>query len=419
MDSPIESAASVKIADLDVTLDHPNRLFAPGDTITGSVHGWDPSTGESSLEISLQGRSKTYIQPGNGVVNKDRSLLTYQTTRLEPSDHVGSSIAKFSLTVPLSVEENPSDLAKKINDGRSYWRHSWPKEDPAFESSGGHRLPPSMSVPHREPWRGDPMSAWGHIQYTVTATVSQGEGDQTSKTESYPETVRISGPPVTVEELEPFKGVMRKGMGQLCMDRKKEPKKKTFSWYVRSALKLYPLLWLAPTIKVPRYAVVGDDIKISIQLQPSPAEYRFDLPPISLHRVTARIRDTAGIRGKRTPLGGTFELELPGGPSASKTWTTKHLFNPAEDGRSYQNAPCQVTFQIPRSCIPTFKTYNLYMKWNVAVELVLRGLDQEKMAEVESEIDLVPRLRGITTDEELDEDVVDPEAPGVAHNATL
>lgn len=51
--------------------------------------------------------------------------------------------------------------------------------------------------------------------------------------------------------------------------------------------------------------------------------------------------------------------------------------------------------------------------------MVLRGLDQEKTVEVESEIDLLPRPRGITTDEELNEDVVDPEAPAIAHNPTL
>lgn len=417
MASSIESAALGKIADLDVTLDYPNRVFAPGHTITGSVHGWDPSTSESPLEISLQGRSKSCIQPGDGVVNRDRSLLTYQTTRLEPSDHMGSSVAKFSLTVPLSVEKHPSDPAKKINAGHSYWTYSWP-EDPAFESSGGHPLPPSMSLPRREPWKGDPMAAWGQIQYTVTATVSQGEGDQTSKKESYSEIVRISGHPVTVEELEPFKGVIRKGQGILGMDKKK-PEGKTFFSRVRNAFKSSPRLWLVPIIKVPRNAVVGDDIDISIQLQPSRADFTFDLPPISLHRVTARLCDSTGIRGTRRPFGGTIELLLPGGPSATKIWTTKHLFSPAEDGKSYQDAPCQVTFKIPRSCIPTFKTYNLYMKWNLAVEMVLRGLNQEKITEVKCEIDLIPRLRGITTDEELDEDVVDLEVPGAAQNPPL
>ncbi|OKL61004.1 hypothetical protein UA08_03676 [Talaromyces atroroseus] len=367
MASPIESTASLSV---DVTLDHPNRLFAPGDTITGSVNGW---TGEAYLDVSLQGRSESFIQPGNGGAKKDRSLLIYQTTRFEPSDYVESP--KFSLTIPLSVEKNPADLAKKIHSGRSYWRHSWLEEDDAFESSGGHRLPPSMSVPRRQPSQNDPMAGWCHIQYSVTATISKGKGEgDDDKTSSYPETVRISGPPVTVQELEPFKGVMRKGQRQFCMDRKEPKKQKTFSSRLRSALNIYPLLWLAPTIIVPRNAVIGDDIKISIQLQLSPAEYRFDLPPISLHQVTAQIRDTAGIRGTRSALG--------------------------------------VTPRIPHSCIPTFKTYNLYMKWNVAVQMVLRAMGQEQIEEVECEIDLIPRLRGITTDKTLEEEDVDPEAPG-------
>lgn len=413
-DSSIESAASVNTAGLDVILDHPNRLFMPGDTITGSVHGWDPSTSESSLEISLLGRSKTYIKHEHHSIKKARSLLTYQTTRLEPSDHVGSSIAKFSLRVPQSVETNPSDLAEKINDGHSYWKHSWSGGNPAFKNSGGHRLPPSMSMPHREIVDDSTSSGWGHIQYTVTAAVSQGEGNQTSKTESCPKTVRISGPYVTAEELEQFKGAMLKCTGGLSFDRK-TPNKKTFSWRMRSALKLYPLLWLAPVINVSKTVVVGEDINISIQLQPSRAEHRFDLPPISLRQVTARLRDTAGIRGNRA-----FQLELPGDPSASKTWKTKHRFDPAEGGKSYQNAPCQVTFNVPRSCIPTFKTYNFYMKWNVALELVFKGAGQEKIDEkifkVESEIDVIPRLRGITTNEEPEEDAVDLEAPGGVHN---
>ena len=54
----------------------------------------------------------------------------------------------------------------------------------------------------------------------------------------------------------------------------------------------------------------------------------------------------------------------------------------------------------------------------MAVEMVLRGLNQEKAIEIESEIDLIPRLRGITTDEELEEDVVDSEVPGAAQSPT-
>jgi hypothetical protein len=59
------------------------------------------------------------------------------------------------------------------------------------------------------------------------------------------------------------------------------------------------------------------------------------------------------------------------------------------------------------------------MKWNLAVEMVLRGLNQEMITEVKCEIDLVPRLRGITTDEELEEDVVNLEVQGVAQNPPL
>jgi hypothetical protein len=38
---------------------------------------------------------------------------------------------------------------------------------------------------------------------------------------------------------------------------------------------------------------------------------------------------------------------------------------------------------------------------------------------VKCEIDLVPQLRGIITDEELEDDVVDLEVPGVARNPPL
>lgn len=72
-----------------------------------------------------------------------------------------------------------------------------------------------------------------------------------------------------------------------------------------------------------------------------------------------------------------------------------------------------MTFKIPRSW-PTFKPHNLYINWNIAVGLVLRGLNQEKTIEIESGINLLPRLRGITTDDDFQEDVVDSEVPGAA-----
>ncbi|KAJ5272400.1 hypothetical protein N7478_007525 [Penicillium angulare] len=397
------------MTDLDIAIDYPNRLYAPGDSITGSVHGWDPWTNQGFLEISLQGRSKSYIQPGGGVVNKSRSLLTYQTTRLEASDYVGSTITPFSLTVPLSVETNPSNSAKNINEGRSYWRHSWP-DDPAFECSDVHPLPPSINMPRRAS-RGDPAVAWGTIKFKVTATVFMGDGDQTSKMKSYPEMVRITGPYVTVEDLEANMDVMQLSKGLLGIDQN-PTKRKSFSSRIKSAFKSTQRIWLAPTVKVPIYAVIGEKVEISIQMELSGITPGFEFPLVSLHRVTVRLCDSLGVRGKQTPLGGTHELLLPGAASATKSWTPRHQFTPAGDGKSYSDAPCKVTFEIPRGCVPTFKTYNLFMRWNFLVEMVFRSLDQEKVTEVRCNIDLVPRLRGITVDEDLEgEDFLDLEVP--------
>ena len=39
MDSLAEYAISIGIAELDVNLEYPNRCYAPGDTITGSMRG--------------------------------------------------------------------------------------------------------------------------------------------------------------------------------------------------------------------------------------------------------------------------------------------------------------------------------------------------------------------------------------------
>lgn len=406
MSSPAESVASIGIADLDVNLDHPNRRYAPGDNITGSVCGWKPAKSGDSLVVSLQGRGRSTIAS-----NKCHALLLYQTSRLEASDFTDSQIARFSLSIPTSVEADPSETAKKITDDISFWKLSWPSIDTKFENEGGHRLPPSMTLPRRQTGDSSPVS--GYIKYMVTATASyesQVQGGQVAKKESYPEPVYISGPAVTADEVQRLSEAKQTINGQLFIERKSGPEKKSFRWYVRSKLHYYPMVFLAPEVKIPRQAIIGEDIQISIQLQPSRAYYGLDMPPFSLHRVTANLCDVAGVRGKSI-LGGTCALKCPGSAAATKTWTTKHLFKSAEDNKSYQIAPCEVAFKVPHSCIPTFKTYNMSIRWQIVVEMVFRGLDDKKKVEVSGDIDLIPRLKGITTDEEPEDDALELEAP--------
>ena len=44
--------------------------------------------------------------------------------------------------------------------------------------------------------------------------------------------------------------------------------------------------------------------------------------------------------------------------------------------------------------MPTFNAYNLNVHWNVVVEAVFRGMQQEKTVEFRSEMKLIPKLMG-------------------------
>ena len=381
---------------LEIFLDQPNRLYRPGDAITGTVTGWDPTASPATIDILLQGRSESYLdwqsRRGYGYVNRDRCLLTNQAIRIQAAHFIDSRAARFSIGVPHRTDADTKSAAAAMGSPRSYWTHSWATQ-PGFHGAGGHRLPPSINLTKQE---NDTdalrrLSGWGHIQYVVVVAVTDTHEGKVSRTESFPEVVSITTPSASVAEFESVKGRVEAAKTEFAFNQQPPGQESSWRKSVKNIFKEPPSFSFTPTVQTPSFVPVVDVVRVSIQLHSSARESSPPLPPVSLQQVTVSLQDVAGIRCE---FAVASQPGFQGLPLFRERWTTKHVFYPNEDGATYQDKPCHISFRVPESCVPTFNTYNLNVHWNVMIEAVFRGIQQEKTVEFRSEMKLIPKLMG-------------------------
>jgi hypothetical protein len=131
---------------LQLVLDSPQKLFSPGETITGFMSGWDPGF---HIHIILEGCAKVVIatediHSHSHAQYKTGVLLLYHTTYLRPEPR--NVVPRFTITIPEKTE-NERDKLKYLPSDSSfssdYWPYDWPRQN-TFEHDAGHPLPPSI-----------------------------------------------------------------------------------------------------------------------------------------------------------------------------------------------------------------------------------------------------------------------------------
>lgn len=127
---------------LTITIDNPRRTYIPGDVVSGKVRY--VSTNDEAIgtvTITFVGRAETHI--ANRDVKHavaDGSMATPSVaTLVEQKKELYSS----HYTLRADVYEWPFDFVIPATASSNAANREW-KEDPAYETSPGHTLPPTM-----------------------------------------------------------------------------------------------------------------------------------------------------------------------------------------------------------------------------------------------------------------------------------
>lgn len=201
----------------------------------------------------------------------------------------------------------------------------------------------------------------------VVAAVTDTHEGKVSQAESFPEVVSITTPSASVAEFESVKGRVEAAKTEFALNQQPPGQESSWRKSVKNMFKEPPSFSFTPTAHTPTFVPIGDVVKVSIQLHSSARENIPPLPPVSLQQVTISLQDVAGIRCE---FAAASQPGFPGLPLLSERWITKHVFYPKEDGATYQDKPCHISFRVPESCVPAFNTYNLNLHWSFVIEAV-------------------------------------------------
>ncbi|KAF2640832.1 hypothetical protein P280DRAFT_518185 [Massarina eburnea CBS 473.64] len=402
IDPAAKPLPSINGAELQLVLDNPSKTYAPSETITGYILGWEPAT--THLHIIFEGRAKTYVRRDK-VQYKDRAPLLYQITHLKPEAQ--GVIPRFSITVPeraASGLKNLNDCAPTDPFYGEYWTNDWPKQDP-YEQQAGHPLPPTMSMPIRSATAlGSFAEGWGHITYKLIAVRSQIDTTtgKPSPLASCQVTVRLTTRRLVsekVQELMRNVGVSSSDLfvqtAQLLKQTRLSLREQLRDTFSSSA----PSFYFRGNISVPTLSIPGADLKASMSitiLPPPPGKlYNFALPDISITALNFRVRSYTGIRIMRrlpdeqqaTARTQTFrydELRTSQSPSGA-------TFQPKDGG--FDGQACVSTITLPKNILPSCKTYNIWRSYRVRCDAVLSVAGKEVNLHSKSDLNIVANPR--------------------------
>ena len=393
---------------LQLSLDYPNRLYAPGDSITGTVTGWDPSS-KSSVYLIFEGRSKSYLRfKGSFDLRyRDRSPLLYQVIQLKPASSGKSTDGRFTITIPETTQQGLSKVTE-LTKKHDYWTHSWPKNED-FELDPGYALPPSTNQPKRINYGAvQDEHGWGYVRYTITAIQSEvGKKKKAKVTGSALKVVWM-----TTARMSMSAFAERRAEESVCKEQRLtvetqrlDPaignRKLSFRESFKGAFSTKPILHFAPVIAVPRLAVAGSEVTLSVCVRAMPINpkksdqlgYNFPLPPITLEHIVLRLKDTTKIRCKGSVVTSEYCGEFADAVVANQTWENKYVFYPTNDNQAYAYEPCLIDFKIPASCTPTFRTCNLRKKWYIKGDAVFSCMSETQKTTFKCDVDIISKPR--------------------------
>lgn len=397
--------------DLQLHLDDPSKLYAPQDTVTGYISGWNQSArNPTHVHVILEGRAKTCLR-GDLCDTEyvDQSPLLYQVTHLKPDQY--GMVPRFAVTIPDTTAddlEQLDDYVPKDYNFEKYWTHDWPGHDP-FECQPGHALPPSMAmVPRSSISLSARGSGRGYIEYKIIA-VRSSLNPTTGRL--VPEAscqvpIRITSRRLPLSKVRELMGqpstataALTVQTAQLSKDRRLSLCEQLRDAFSSSA----PNFYFSNTVTTPKLSVPGADVKVILSLHvlpPPPGKlYNFPVPDIAVTCLKFRLRSHTGVRVLRAP-----DLSSPDKPAQMKAHTFKATelrtsrsppgaaFKPRQGNFNRQS--CIVTLRLPHTLVPSFRTYNFWRSYRLECDVTFTVAGKEVTSRTQSDLNVVARPEG-------------------------
>ncbi|KAK7185314.1 uncharacterized protein CC84DRAFT_202346 [Paraphaeosphaeria sporulosa] len=389
--------------ELQIVLDHPSRVYAPGETITGYIIGW--SIAEEHVRIILSGQITTTLQAPKAIYT-NHTPLVLQTKDLDRD--LQSSMPRFELSI-LHVCDLPhdlNDLTQAHELRHKYWTTKWPAQNP-FENDAGHPLPPSMYMGPRSASR--LSNAYGSVSTAYTLIAVRSIRDRSTNalvTNAHfqlPITLTTRRLPISkINLLEGEKHHMTSNLSiqtaALTKERKLRLREQLCDAFNTSA----PTFYFSIKGIAPRLSVPGANIKISVTVEvlaPPPGKlYNFPIPDITVASMKFLVRSYTGIRtfGSES-VQTTSAVNASGIPCRKETFKetafaqtqtpTNATFIP-QKGR-FDGQVCIATIALPKEVLPSFKTYSAWRGYRLECALRLKVAGKDAEAKFATDLDVV------------------------------
>jgi hypothetical protein len=398
-----QSILALNPGELQLVLDNPLKLYAPGDTITGYVSGWDSSEPLTHIHIILSGTAKTYMHT-EATQHQDYAALLYQETHLQSSDQ--GLVPRFAISIPDECATDVPDLNPFAPAGKQYWTTAW-LANAAYEHQPGHPLPPSMRLPSRTSHKlSSRIAARGYVEYKLVA-VRSSLNPFTGKLvpeASFQALIRLTTRHLLASTTKDLIRQTASASKTLHVQTTQLRKERRLSLCERTKDAFNPTtpdFYFSATVTTPRVAVSGADIKLSVSISvlPPPAGkiYNFPVPDVRLKRFDARIRSYQGLRvlmpAKHNPTKSHME---------SHTFKTLELrtvkeppdstFRPREG--NFDSQCCLIYIALPSDILPSFKTFNLWRAYRLEVDVTFCVAGKRVSVSVQSDLNIIARPAG-------------------------
>ncbi|KAF2710759.1 hypothetical protein K504DRAFT_453818 [Pleomassaria siparia CBS 279.74] len=387
---------------LQLVLDSPSKLYAPGETVTGYITGWDYSSSPSThIHIILEGRAKTYMH-ADGTEHQDCAPLLYEVTHLR-SENQGV-VPRFTVTIPEKCAAGLEYLNGYLPDSKMYWSHDWPAQDP-FECSSGHPLPPSISLPLRTSHTlSSRIAGRGYVEYKLIAVRSTLDLDTAKLVPeaSFQVPIQLTTRRLLQSQVQDLMSQTHNSTQNLKIQTTQLLKEKPLS--TREQLKdafltTTPSFYFATTLTTPRLSIPGADVKIgiSVAVLPPPVgkTYNFPIPDISITHVAVRVRSYHGVRVLRPPPSShdpTRSYTFNNVQVQTETKAPSAIFTP--QAGDFVGQTCVVSIALPETMTPSFKTRNLWTGYRLKCVVTFGVKGKYGTAVAHGDLNIVSRPGG-------------------------
>ena len=388
-------------AEFQIILNHPSKIYSPGDTISGYVIGY--SMAEECVHVILAGHATTSLRDSR-TIHTDQTSLIYLITNILPG---AETFSRFEIRIPLSCRVATRGLGdlEPQDHPSNRWTATWPFED-TFENKDGHPLPPSMHMAPRKLSTLSVVHGEASIIYSVIAvrssldtSTSKLKPNATCQLPLTVTTLRLPSP--KINHLRRGTCILTCNLSAQTAALSKE-RKLRLSEQLRDAFNTSaPIFYFKIKVTVPKIGTPGANTKVGIgfEVQSPPAghSYTFPLPDIAITSMTFRIRSYTGVRVLVSPAPSQSTVDSP--LTTSRKETFRHtefgqvqtpkgvVFKPRDGG--FEGQVCVAAIPLPQDLTPSFKTYNSWRGYRLECAIRVQVAGRQEEAKVASDLNIV------------------------------